>query len=111
MQALDIVVNASVPAEPFRNGHYRSDGPGQSGYRHTAGWSTRDSFSDGRDSGLLVRPGDAATLASAILYFIERPDIRRALGKSARQRAQQFGTDRFASELARRLAEVAQGRE
>ena len=109
MQALDIVVNASVPAEPFGMVIIEAMALGKAVIATQQG-GPLEIVSDGRD-GLLVRPGDAATLASAILYLVERPDIRRALGESARQRAQQFGTDRFASELTRRLAEVAQGRE
>ena len=58
--------------------------------------------------GLLVQPDDAGALASAILHLIEHADSRRVIGKAARQRAQQFGTDRLATELARHLAEAVQ---
>ena len=40
-------------------------------------------------------------LASAILRLVEHEDSRSVLGEAGRQRAQQFGPERFAAALAR----------
>jgi len=39
------------------------------------------------DTGLLCRPGDAASLAAALEEMIRRPELRAATGRRARERA------------------------
>jgi len=46
-------------------------------------------------TGLLVPPGDAGALRTAILRLLEDPDLRRRLGASARERAR----ERFSSDV------------
>ncbi|MGI8802299.1 MAG: glycosyltransferase family 4 protein [Solirubrobacteraceae bacterium] len=59
-------------------------------------------ISDGRD-GLLVGPGDAASLAGAVLRLLGAPDLRRRLGSTARDTVER----RFATPvIARRMAAV-----
>ena len=40
-----------------------------------------------RKNGLLVKPGDASDLASALVELIQDPDLRRQLGSRAREDA------------------------
>ncbi len=105
MQALDVVVNASVGPEPFGMTIIEAMALSKSVVATRQG-GPLEIISDGKD-GLLVQPDDAGALASAILHLIEHADSRRVIGKSARQRAQQFSTDRFVTEMARHLAEAA----
>jgi glycosyltransferase involved in cell wall biosynthesis len=54
---------------------------------------------DGR-SGLLVRTGDAAALAAAVLRLLERPALAAALVEGGRRRVQAaFARDRYAREM------------
>jgi glycosyltransferase involved in cell wall biosynthesis len=106
MQALDIVVNASVGPEPFGMTIIEAMALNKSVVATRQG-GPLEIINHGKD-GLLVQPDDAGALASAILHLIEHADSRRVIGKAARQRAQQFGTDRLATELARHLAEAVQ---
>ena len=54
-------------------------------------------------SGLLIAPNDSSSLEQAIGTMISRPDLRKAMGKSARMRIER----EFSLDLtARRLAEV-----
>ena len=48
--------------------------------------------SDG-ETGLLVEPGDAEALASAILRLVERPALRATLGARGRERARSYSWD------------------
>jgi glycosyltransferase involved in cell wall biosynthesis len=52
-------------------------------------------------TGLLVKPGDAAALAEALLRVLSDDGLRRAMGEAARQRALSlFSWDRIAQEMA-----------
>ena len=59
------------------------------------------------ETGLLVNADESASLANAIAWLLERPQIARRMGDAARARAQaEFSFDRFANaydELYRRL--------
>ena len=51
-------------------------------------------------SGLLVRTGDAAALAAAILRLLERPALSAALTEGGRRRVKAaFARDRYAREM------------
>jgi len=104
MQALDIIVNTSIEPEGFGLTIIEAMALGKAVIATRHG-GPLEIIENGKD-GLLIQPGDAAVLASAILRLIEHEESRRALGQAGRQRAQKFGTDRFAAELARHLAEV-----
>ena len=63
-----------------------------------------DTVRDDRE-GLLVPPGDASALASALLRLIEDPDLRARLGSAARERYdERYRLERFASEVRKLLA-------
>jgi glycosyltransferase involved in cell wall biosynthesis len=106
MQALDVVVNASVGPEPFGTTIIEAMALGKAVVATRQG-GPLSIVSDGKD-GILVPPGDPAAMASAILDLIEHVDLRNALGEAGRQRAQLFNSDRLAAELARHLGEVVQ---
>ena len=51
-------------------------------------------------TGLLVQPGDADGLAGALERLLTRPDLRRAMGSAARERAEaRFGLERQVDRL------------
>jgi len=104
MQALDIVVNASVKPEPFGITIIEAMALGKAVVATRHGGPV-EIISDGKD-GLLVQPNDAAEMADAIASLVEHASLREAIGRTGRQRAQQFSVNRFAPELARHLAEV-----
>jgi glycosyltransferase involved in cell wall biosynthesis len=104
VQALDVVVNASIEPEPFGMTIIESMALGKAVIATRQG-GPLEIIDDGKD-GLLIQPGDPAALASSILRLTKDADNRSAIGKEARRRAQQFSTGRLASELAQHLTEV-----
>jgi glycosyltransferase involved in cell wall biosynthesis len=52
-----------------------------------------------RESGLMVRPGDAAQLHDALKVLLDDPDLRRRLGAEARSRARSFTTSRVVPDI------------
>jgi glycosyltransferase involved in cell wall biosynthesis len=58
-----------------------------------------ESIKDG-ETGLLVEPNDAATLADAIVRLLSDPELRKSMGKAARRRAVElFSWERVATDL------------
>lgn len=57
----------------------------------------------GEDAALLVRPGDPAALAAAVLAVLDDPALAAALGKAARARAAALPTAREAAAAALRV--------
>jgi len=58
----------------------------------------RDAIEPGK-SGMLVPARDAAALADAIQYLVERPDTRRAMGEAGRRLAEQeFAIDKIVAQ-------------
>ncbi len=57
----------------------------------------KDIITDGVD-GILVTPEDVNALAQKICYLIENEDIRKEMGKRARERSKQFSIDIIAKE-------------
>ncbi len=57
----------------------------------------KDIITDGVD-GILVTPEDVSALAQKICYLIENEDIRKEMGKRARERSKQFSIDIIAKE-------------
>ena len=49
---------------------------------------------EGRE-GFLVQPGDFTTLADRIVRLAVDPDLRERMGRQSRERANEFGVDRF----------------
>ena len=44
----------------------------------------------GRESGILVPPGDTSALAAAMLFLTKDKDLRRTMGQAAKERHQQL---------------------
>ncbi|AMK78381.1 MULTISPECIES: glycosyltransferase family 4 protein [Methylomonas] len=84
---LDIVVSASISPEPLGTVVIESMAMGRPliGPAHGGG---AEMISAG-ESGLLFSPGDANSLAKAILTFYESPEMRKKLGATARVTALQ----------------------
>ena len=57
----------------------------------------RDIITDGLD-GLLVKNGDIAGLAEKICYLIENEDIRREMGRNARESVKRFKKENIMSQ-------------
>jgi glycosyltransferase involved in cell wall biosynthesis len=60
------------------------------------------------ESGLLVPPGDAASLARALITLLTDEPLRRRLAKGARRRAEAFSIERRSGELLQLLANRAE---
>ena len=52
-----------------------------------------------RESGLMVRPGDAAQLHDALALLLDDPELRARLGREARSRARSFTTSRVVPDI------------
>ena len=62
-----------------------------------------------RETGLLVRPGDAAGIADAVVRLLDDPDLAEAMGRAGRQRMERlFDAHGWAANL-RRVYETAMG--
>ncbi len=62
-----------------------------------------------REHGRLATPGNAAELASVIADLLDDENERRRLGAAARLRASDFGSDRFASQIADAMRSIVAG--
>ncbi len=63
------------------------------------------------ETGLVVPPGDSATLAKAINQLLADPDLRRRLGEMGRQRAEkEFSKERMIEETAALYERLLNGR-
>jgi glycosyltransferase involved in cell wall biosynthesis len=52
-----------------------------------------------RESGLMVRPGDAAQLHDALALLLDDPELRGRLGREARSRARSYTTSRVVPDI------------
>lgn len=60
------------------------------------------------ETGLLISPDDARSLAAAMAFLAENPRLREAYGAQARRRVvERFSSEQFASQLLRLLSEAA----
>ncbi|GIW39875.1 MAG: hypothetical protein KatS3mg076_0452 [Candidatus Binatia bacterium] len=89
MQALDIVVHASVRPEPFGRVLLEAMALGKPVIATSAG-GVVEFVRDGW-TGLLVPPGDVEALAAALLRLAVEPELRSRLGHAAREEVR----DRF----------------
>jgi glycosyltransferase involved in cell wall biosynthesis len=104
MQAADVVVHASFD-EPAGAVILEAMALGKPVIAsRTAG--PMEFITDGTN-GILTLPGDAAGLAAAIARLMADPDERARLGRAARERAQYFDADRFASRVAGAIDSIA----
>ncbi len=101
MQAMNVVVHASVDAEPFGMVVIEAMALGKTVIASKAG-GPLEIVEDGVD-GFLTPPGDAATLAETILQVISAPTLPQTFSQAARQKAATFSTERLALEVARNL--------
>lgn len=56
---------------------------------------------------ILVEPGDAHGISSAMVMLVENGDLRRRLGREARNTAKRFGADEYVKRLAGLYRELA----
>jgi len=100
LAALDVLVHATVTAEPF--GQVVVEGmAGGLPVVATAAGGPAEIITDGRD-GVLVPPGDVAALADALTGLAQDTGRRARIGREARATAERFR----AGPLAARIAEV-----
>lgn len=104
LQAMDVVVNASA-YEPFGLTIVEAMALGKPVVATAAGGPleiVRDSV-----DGLLVPPGDARALASAISRPLADRELATRLGKAARERAAEFSSRRYAVRFAQAIRDLA----
>jgi glycosyltransferase involved in cell wall biosynthesis len=95
LNALDVVVHASVTPEPFGRILIEAMALGKPLVASAAG-GVLEIVEDGR-SGLLVPPGDAVALAAALRRLLSDPALREATGAAGRKRAyDHFSVEPFA---------------
>ncbi len=94
LSALDVLAHTSVEPEPFGLVIIEGMAAGLPVIATRAGGAA-EVIEDGV-SGLLVLPGDAVALARAVVHLVGDRDRAKALGRTARRRAQNiFTVDRF----------------
>lgn len=104
MAAMDVVVNASF-GEPFGMVIIEAMALGKAVVATRLDGPT-EIITEGVD-GLLVTPGDVKELAGALRRLIDEPDLRTALGRAGRKRADSYAVPRFVLEVTNSLREVA----
>ena len=107
MRALEVVVHASTEPEPFGLVIAEAMACGRAVVAGRAGGAA-EIFTEGADA-LGHAPGDARSLAACIERLVESPELRLALGRAARETAEQrFDRARLAAELAPVYREVCE---
>jgi len=95
LNALDVVVHASVTPEPFGRILIEAMSLGRPLVASAAG-GVLEIVEDGR-SGLLVPPGDAGAMTAALRRLLTDPALRASMGAAGRTRAHEhFSVERFA---------------
>jgi glycosyltransferase involved in cell wall biosynthesis len=94
---LDVLVHASVVAEPFGQVVVEGMAAGVAVVAAAAG-GPAELIEDGVD-GLLYAPGDVPALAEALRRLAADPRLRSRLGAAARERARVFEPDRIAAQV------------
>jgi glycosyltransferase involved in cell wall biosynthesis len=95
LNALDVVVHASVTPEPFGRILIEAMSLGKPLIASGAG-GVLEIVEDGR-SGLLVPPGDASAMAAALRRLLADPALRASIGAAGRTRAHDhFSVEHFA---------------
>lgn len=98
MQALDVVVHASIEPEPFGMVIVEAMAAGTPVVAADRGGPV-DIVKEGV-TGTLVDPRDSESLATAILHLLENPEQARSMGQNGRMRARRlFGADRYAARV------------
>lgn len=98
MAACDVVCHTSRIPEPFGLVIVEAMALGRAVIATEGGGPSEIVASD--EYGMLVPPGDPRALARAMLALVDDPDLRRALGENARERARrEFSIDVMASRL------------
>jgi glycosyltransferase involved in cell wall biosynthesis len=98
LNALDVVIHASVTPEPFGRILIEAMALGKPLVASAAG-GVLEIVEDGR-SGVLVPPGDAVALAAALRRLLADSALRDALGAAGRRRAyDHFSVEHFANAM------------
>jgi glycosyltransferase involved in cell wall biosynthesis len=105
LQALDIVVHASIRPEPFGRTIVEAMASARPVVVSRAGGAA-ELFQEG-STGLGFRPGDVEDLARVLLRLLRDPELRRALGEAGRKHAVEcFDRARLGREIASAYAEL-----
>lgn len=108
MSASDVVVHASTSAEPFGIVLLEAMAAARPVVATALGGPLEIVVPG--ETGLLVPPGDPKALAEAVLFLLERPALRRAMGETGRKRLEAlFTADRMSRELEAVFQECAGG--
>jgi glycosyltransferase involved in cell wall biosynthesis len=103
VQAMDIFVHAS-DNEPFGIVTIEAMALGKPVVAAASGGPT-EIITDG-ENGLLAPYGDADTLASAILYYLDNPEFAGSIGLAAQKRAADFSTQKYAQNFITAVQDV-----
>ena len=104
MQAMDVLTLPSIGAEGFGMVVVEAMALGKVVIASRLG-GPPEIIEDGVD-GVLVDPGDTQSLMAALAKAMRGGQCNQRMGLAAEQKAETFGTARFASEVARHLQEV-----
>lgn len=98
MASADVVVHSSVKPEPFGLVIIEGMAAGRPVIASSAG--AGEEIVENNVTGLLVPPGDAEALATAIRTLARNPELRVCMGEEARRRvAQHFSIERYVTRL------------
>jgi glycosyltransferase involved in cell wall biosynthesis len=104
LDALDVLVHASVQTEPFGQVVVEGMAAGLAVVASDAGGPAEIITAD--HDGVLVAPGDVDALATALRALVDDPARRTALGRRARITAERYRTDAIVPRFTAVYAEV-----
>jgi len=98
MKFMNVVVHASITAEPF--GMVLIEGMAMSKpIVATSGGGPLDIVVEGK-TGLLVKMKDSKSMARAISFLLQKPDLQKRMGRAGRSRVEsEFSISRYANQM------------
>lgn len=107
MQAMDVVVHASIEPEPFGIVVIEALALGKPVVAADAGGPT-EVIRNG-ENGLLTPSGNVNALALAILRYLDNPAFAQKVGTAARETALQFSVEKYVENFVHKLHEMLTG--